>query len=157
MTLATVLRAIEEAFPVVARRPDEELMEHKTGCTLCDCERQWILERSQPYPTELSDDAVRGISLELSCYSAAGLQWVMPSLARAALKNSGGDDLVAERWVISLANSQSGSENRRRLRWLTRQQIAALVALFNFKFDQTDRSYRTDIAKAISLLRTLKS
>jgi hypothetical protein len=159
VTFADVITAIEESFPFVARPPNEQLMEHPTGCILCDCEREWIMARSEPHPAELSEDAARGASLELSCYSASGAKWLMPSLLRCALSESNSSDpLVAERLLYSFAY-RSALNFQERLTLMSSDQIAVIIKLFVFQRDRTvlRKRFRFELLKAIAFLRSLQS
>jgi hypothetical protein len=155
VTFADVITAIEESFPFGARPPDENLMEHPTGCLLCDCEREWILERSEPHPAELSEDAARGASLELTCFSAAGVQWLMPSLLRCALQDSSGDNLVAERLIYRFAAGLD-SDFLQNLNLLTSDQIGVIIQVLVFSAaTDFNEFYQNQLLRAIAFLRSI--
>ena len=78
---------IEKFFPFVDKPKGVELSFHKDDCLHCEFLRQDLQKFSN---RQLSKDGIQAIYSEMSCLSAKGWQWALPSYLRFCLEQEPG-------------------------------------------------------------------
>ena len=121
-----LLEEVQRVFPPVEKPGGLELSFHKVGCGDC----AYLRTELEKYTgRELPVDAIRWIATEMSCLSAKGWRWVLPSYLKWCV---GVDDtyngLPTEFLIYTLApNIKRQKETRQRMSELNGEQIACLV------------------------------
>lgn len=122
----TLLAEVAERFPLVPKPIGAALSFHAEGCFHCDYLRRDLELFQEP---ALSETAIRKIVGELTCLSAQGWRWILPTYLLGCLENAGGrfDDAI-EFLIYNLAPMQEHeAETRERLSRLDSGQIECLI------------------------------
>ena len=157
MTSAELLAEVSKVFPHVEKPKGLELSFHKDACSLC----QYLRRDLQAFSgRELPARGLRIIYNEMSCLSAAGWRWALPSYLRRCLAATGTyDDYETEFLIYNLGpKSEHQAETIQRLADLNDEQIACLVHFLGWCAVHPHWSdYCPDsIARAQSFLGTLR-
>jgi hypothetical protein len=121
-----VLKEVEQAFPFVQKPKGIDISFHRDDCAHCQYLRGDLEEYDQP---EIPRAGIRAVHSEMSCLSAAGWRWVLPSYLRQSLANTGDIyDTETEYLIYNLGPDQKyQTETLERLSALNSQQIACLI------------------------------
>jgi len=122
-----ILKAeIAEHLPAVPKPIGNALSFHAEGCAHCDYLRRDLEPFKEPMLTE---QAILEIFSEMSCLSADGWRWMLPSYLLQCLENPGGRlDSAIEFLIYNLAPTQKHeAETRERLAALHVDQLRCLV------------------------------
>jgi hypothetical protein len=96
-----LLQEVEAAFHPVEKPGGSSLSFHKSGCSSCEFLRRDLEQYSA---STLPDVAIRYLHNDLSCLSAEGLRWVLPSyLQRCITQNAKYDAIETEFLIYTLA------------------------------------------------------
>ena len=157
MTSAELLAEVNKVFPHVEKPKGLELSFHKDACFLCEYLRRDLQEFSG---RELPARGLRLIYNEMSCLSAAGWRWALPSYLRHSLTASATyDDCETEFLIYNLGpKPEHQEETIQRLAHLDDEQIACLIHFLEWCANHPHWSdYCADsIASAQSFMRLLR-
>lgn len=148
---------IDIAFPPVPKPVGDAISFHADDCANCQLVREHLSQYDGPY---LPDDAIRYLFDELSCLSAAGFRWVLPSYLRRCLAlESGYDALETEFLIYNLApGPEYEDEARARLSDLSQSQLRCVQHFV--EWCQTDPHWASycsaELEKAASFVRSLQ-
>ncbi len=152
-----LLREVEEIFPFVDKPLGLELSFHKDDCYSCTALR----EELEPYNgKEIPPNALRLIHQEMSCLSAKGWSWVLPSYLRYCLtKGARNNEMEIEFLIYNFGpDDEYVCHVLERLSDLSEGQIRYLEKFFSWLEGQIQWSkyHREDIEKAIEFLRNFE-
>jgi len=128
MNFESLIKEIETVFPFVEKPAGINISFHKIDCYQC----LYLRQEMEKYPvSELPKAALRYIHDELSCLSAKGWAWVLPSYLRYCVKsNSTYDGVETEFLIYNLSPElKYQKETLNRLSALNKKQI---LCLFHF-------------------------
>jgi len=113
-------------LPPVPKPEGRDISLHESGCWQCKYLRD---DLAQYEDSELPNEAIRSLHQELSCLSARGWRWVLPSYLRRCLTQDPAYDAVETEFLIyNLGPSpEHESETRERLSALNREQVNCLA------------------------------
>lgn len=159
MVNTAALRAeVELRFPMVPKPAGVALSFHSEGCLHCEYLRRDLEPFSEP---ELPEQAIYEIIREMSCLSALGWRWMLPSYLLTCLEDpSGRLDNAIEFLVYSLAPAEEHeAEAREQLSGLDAEQIACLVHFLQWcAAHEHWGSYCPDeIARGLAFLPTVRT
>lgn len=119
-------KEIEPAFTFVEKPNGLSLSFHKDDCHQCGYLRD---DLAQYKGKELPPEGIREIHQEMSCLSAQGWRWALPSYLRYCLTEEAGyDQLEIEFLIYNLAPELKYQlETKRRLSALSQDQILCLI------------------------------
>lgn len=121
-----LLQEVENTFPFVQKPKGIEISFHKDDCLLCRYLREDLEEYDQP---EIPQAGIQEVHTEMSCLSATGWRWVLPSYLRQSLAAAGDIyDNETEFLIYNLGPApEYQPETLERLSALNPQQIACLI------------------------------
>lgn len=158
MNTADLIKEVDEVFPPVPKPHGVDLSFHKVGCDECRYVRQ-DLEGIDG--SELPFETLRYLRGELSCLSAKGWRWVLPSYLKHCLTvDSTYDDLETEFLIYNLGPElKYQKETLERLSLLNKSQIECLVHFLQWCEVHPHWSgyCREDIARALAFMRTVRA
>jgi hypothetical protein len=126
MNTEALLAEVERVFPFVDKPDGLDLRFHKDDCAHC----QFLAEDLEAFPgKELPPPALRNICNEMSCLSALGWRWALPSYLRHCLKVTDTyDDMETEFLIYSLGPAPEHQPDAIQcLSALNREQVHCLV------------------------------
>ncbi|XQE65164.1 DUF6714 family protein [Pseudomonas sp. P3C3] len=158
MKTETIQSEVEKHFPFVAKPKGAAVSFHKDDCLHCNFLREDLL----PYKGhELPVDAIRCLHQEMSCLSASGWRWALPSYLRYCLtKEAEASGMETEFLIYNLGPAPKyQAEARVRLSALNQEQINCLL---NFLLWCKEHEYWStycpeDIQRAIEFILTLRA
>ena len=117
---------IERLFPFVPKPEGSSLPFHKDECFECEHVRMYLAEYEG---SELPPKAIRWIYQEMSCLSADGWRWVLPSYLRYCLtQEASSSDIETEFLIYNLGPSERfKDETLNRLSMFNSDQIKCLI------------------------------
>ena len=126
MGTAELLSEVESEFPFVSKPQGIALSFHKDKCDLCEYLRS---DLETVTGKELSREALRDIYNEMSCLSAEGWRWALPSYLRHCLGASGSyDDSETEFLIYNLGPlPEHQAETLQHLAALSNEQLGCLI------------------------------
>jgi hypothetical protein len=86
MDTEALLKEIDNVFPGIAKPKGLDLTFHKVGCMQCQDLREDFFQYTD---ANLPPEAIRYLHQELSCLSAKGMLWVLPSYLKYCLSDAG--------------------------------------------------------------------
>lgn len=156
MQTRQLLQAVENAFPFVPKPAGNELSFHQDDCLQCEFLRNDLVKYEQ---AELPAEAIRDVHMDMSCLSAAGWRWVLPSYLRQSLTTPGDIfDSETEFLIYNLApEPRFQTETLERLSALNPQQIACLIIFLEWCADHEHWSdyCPEEIHRGLEFLRRL--
>ena len=126
MDSENLIKEIELVFPFVERPKGIQVSFHKVDCYQC----LYLRQEMERYPgTELPKEALRYLHNELSCLSAKGWAWVLPSYLRYCVTaDETYDGMETEFLIYNLSpDLKFQKETMQRLSLLNREQITCLI------------------------------
>lgn len=119
-------KEIEECFPYLEKPIGSELSFHGEGCHQCYFLRADLEEYKGK---ELPPDAIRHIHQELTCLSASGYSWVLPSYLRFCLTDLAAyNQMETEFLIYNLGPKEEFQpDTLKRLSELNKRQINCLL------------------------------
>jgi len=127
MNTETLLQEVEKTFVPVKKPSGFAISFHKVGCDECDYLRNYLEVCTDPL---LPPEAIRYMHGELSCLSAKGWRWVLPSYLHhclAADSTTDGDQ-ATEFLIYNLGpDLKYQKETMQRLSLLNLKQIDCLI------------------------------
>jgi hypothetical protein len=119
-----LLEEINAVLPPVPKPEGTAISFHESGCSHCEYLRN---DLAQYTDSELSNEDIRSLHQEMSCLSARGWRWVLPSYLRRCLTQDLYDPVETEFLIYNLGPSEEhDAETRERLALLSQQQVACL-------------------------------
>jgi len=88
MNSEVLIQEIEKAFPYIKKPQGLELSFHKDECPHC----YYLRKEMEQYDEAIPKEGLRWLHNELSCLSAKGMQWVLPSLLKYCVSTNGVSD-----------------------------------------------------------------
>jgi hypothetical protein len=157
MDTQAMIEEVERVFTPVSKPSGLELSFHKLDCDQC----AYLRNDMEIYKDQwLPPQALRYLHGEMSCLSAKGWRWVLPSYLRHCLTaDSSHDDLETEFLIYNLGpDLKFQRETIKRLSLLNGEQVNCLVHLLEWcaKHPHWSEYCPEDISKALSFMRTLK-
>jgi hypothetical protein len=157
MNTEMLLKEVEKVFVPVAKPSGFAISFHKVGCDLCRYLRNDLEIHKDRW---LPPDAIRTIYGEISCLSAKGWRWVLPSYLHHCLVADSTTDhnQETEFLIYNLGpDLKYQKETMQRLSLLNAKQIACLIHFLEWCADHEYWSVycREDINKALAFMRTL--
>jgi uncharacterized protein DUF6714 len=155
MDTHSLLAEIDQVLPPVSKPKPNAVPIHATGCGQCDDLRADLAEYNDPV---LPPEAIRYIHNDLSCLSAHGLRWVLPSYLKVCLTRDKYDPLETEFPIYSLAPSpEDEPDTRQRLSALNLRQLMCLLHFLEWCRDHAHWSAYCpeEIADAILFLQSV--
>ena len=158
MKTETVLSHVEQVFGFIKKPRGNSISFHKNDCLQCKFLRQEL----QPYKDmELPYQGIFCVFQDMSCLSAKGWRWVLPSYLRYCLtKEAEISGMETEFLIYNLGpNIGHQTETLERLSDLNQEQINCLL---NFLFwcrehDYWSKYYLSDIKRAIGFIQKLRA
>lgn len=155
MVTAELLSEVERAFPFVAKPQGLDLSFHKDECPLCEYLRQDLEAFTGQ---ELPRKALRDIYSEMSCLSAEGWRWALPSYLRhcLAVTDTYGDS-ETEFLIYNLGPApEHQRETLQRLAALNDEQIGCLIHFLEWcdVHPHWSEYCKEDISRALEFMRT---
>ncbi len=158
MKTETIQSDVERLFTFVAKPKGTEISFHKDDCFKCKYLRKDLL----PYKDqELPIEAIRCLHQEMSCLSASGWRWALPSyLGYCLTKEAEASGMETEFLIYNLGPApEYQAEARDRLSALNQDQINCLL---NFLFWCKEHEHWStycpeEIQRAIEFILTLKA
>ena len=151
-----LLQEIEAAFPPSEKPEGSALSFHQSGCSECEYLRQDLEQYSA---LTLPDEAIRYLHNDLSCLSAQGLRWVLPSyLRRCVTQDAEYDAIETEFLIYNLAPEENFEDGTRsRFSWLSREQIKCIFHFLEWCRDHPywSKYCAKDIARALTFVCSL--
>ena len=125
METQTLLQEIDALLPPVPKPVGTAISFHESECAHCEYLRNYLAQYTAP---ELPDEAIRYLHQEMSCLSARGWRWVLPSYLRRCLTQDLYDPVETEFLIYRLGPSaEHENEMRERLSALSQQQVGCLA------------------------------
>ena len=155
MDAHSLLAEIDQVLPPVLKPKPNDVAFHALGCGQCDDLRADLTEYSDRV---LPPEAIRYIHNELSCLSAHGLRWVLPSYLKVCLTQDLYDPLETEFLIYNLApNPEDEADARQRLSALDLRQLMCLLHFLEWCRDHPHWSTYcpTEIADGILFLQSV--
>ena len=158
MNIQTLLDEVERSFGFVAKPRADAISFHDTACDLCSYLRQDLL----PYKDEqLPYEAIRCVHQEMSCLSATGWRWVLPSYLRYCLTEAAQvSEMEIEFLIYNLAPSAKHQpDTLKRLSALNQMQISCVLSFLRWCENHKKWSAYcpAEIQQAIEFISTLKA
>ena len=158
MDTDALLREVKEVFPPVPKPPDIQISFHKVGCPDCQYLREDLREFSGP---ELPFEVLRDVHQEMTCLSAKGWRWVLPSyLTHCLTTESVYDDMETEFLIYNLGPElKYQKETLERLSLLNKAQVECLIHFLEWcSVHEHWSTYSPEnIASAIAFMRTVRA
>ncbi len=158
MNTEELLREIAITFPPIEKPNNLVISFHKDECFQCEYLRK---DLSEFYGTLLPVKAIRTIHQEMSCLSAQGWRWVLPSyLTHCVSVKTVSDDMETEFLIYNLGPSQQfQDETLERLSALNFPQIDCLIHFLEWcsAHEHWAAYCPEDIERALSFMRTVKN
>ncbi|MDX5373726.1 MAG: hypothetical protein LPK18_14990 [Pseudomonadaceae bacterium] len=158
MKTETILNEVERAFGFVAKPKGASISFHKDGCFQCDFLRKDLLAykgRELPY------EAIRCINQEMSCLSASGWRWALPSYLRYCLTTkTDAADMETEFLIYNLGPAPKyQAEAIMRFSALNQEQINCLHSflLWCQEHERWSKYCPEHIERAINFILTLRA
>lgn len=157
MDTEALLSEVERAFPYVEKPRGPDLSFHADGCGLC----RYLREDLELYSgRELPPQALRTIHGDMSCLSAAGWSWVLPSYLRHCLTVAGtSNDPETEFLIYNLSPPpEDRAQTTERFGALDEEQLACLVHFLEWCGAHAHWSdyCKDDISAALLFVRELR-
>ncbi|MCP4488288.1 MAG: hypothetical protein GY820_13345 [Gammaproteobacteria bacterium] len=157
MDTEILTKQIEDSFPFVPKPKGEGLSFHKDDCFHCGYLRGDLEDYNDP---ELPPEGIRLIHQEMSCLSAKGWRWALPSYLRYCLTDEAAyNEMEIEFLIYNFAPiEEHKKETKERLGELNTQQIDCLINFIDWCNSQDKwASYcPAEIAGAKEFLNSLK-
>jgi hypothetical protein len=154
MMTAELLSEVEHVFPFVEKPQELDLSFHKDECYHCEFLRRDLVNFTGQ---ELPRDALRVVFNEMSCLSAAGSRWVLPSYLRHCLAVADTyDDSETEYLIYNLGPApEHQCETRERLAALNDEQITCLIHFLEWcgVHPYWSAYCQEDISRALAFMR----
>ena len=152
-------KEIEECFPFLEKPIDSELSFHSEGCHECYFLRTDLEEYAGK---ELPSDAIRHVHQALTCLSAKGYSWVLPSYLRFCLTDEATyNQMETEFLIYNLGPSeQFQPDTLNRLSRLNQKQINCILHFLEWcnSPEHWAREYCGDeVLSAITFIRKLNA
>ena len=156
MDTVALLEEIDRVFPLVAKPSGDLIMFHQSGCYECEGVRNDLEQYSEP---SLPDNAIRYLHNDMTCLSADGWRWVLPSYLKRCVTQDLYDPVETEFLIYNLSpNEKYEAETKQRLSKLSQEQLACLVHFIEWCENHPHWSEycAAEIPKAIEFLHSLK-
>ncbi len=157
MDTEALLKEVEKVFVQVNKPSGLAISFHKVGC--CQCEylrKDMACHEGQWLPSE----AIRYLHGEMSCLSAKGWRWVLPSYLRHCLtQDTNKDPKETEFLIYNLGPAlKYQKETIQRLSMLNAEQITCLIHFLEWcaAHEHWSKYCPEDIDKALAFMRTLR-
>ncbi len=151
-----LLGLVNEVFPSVPKPEGPALCAHQHGCPHCN----YLSKALEPYCLpDLSQEALSVVHREMTCLSAAGWRWVMPSYLRRCIDMP--DGFVAPEAEFLIYNLGPGEKFRQetaeRLSALNGAQIRCLIKFIEWcsEHETWGAECRAEIGEAREFLGSL--
>ncbi len=155
MVTAELFSEVERVFPFIAKPQGLDLSSHKGECPLCEYLRQDLEAFTGQ---ELPREALRDIYNEMSCLSAEGWRWALPSYLRHCLTVTDNyNDSETEFLIYNLGPAaEHQAETLQRLAALNEEQINCLVHFLEWcnLHPHWSEYCKDDVSRAIAFMRT---
>ncbi len=127
---AELVEKINRVFPPTSKPADTDLIQHDTACVQC----AWTGTHLEPFEGPiLPFKALRGLHMEMSCLSAAGWRWALPSFLRYSLAGPHHDDLETESMIYFLGGVETSQpEARAGLALFDRSQLDCVLRVLEW-------------------------
>ena len=147
---------IDRIFPAVVKPADNDLVEHPVDCVQCS----WVRNHLRPFDGPiLPREALRGLHDDMSCLTAAGWRWAVPSFLRHCLSGPHIDDIETEFMIYFLGGVEASEPDiAARLASFDDAQISCLCHVLEWCTTHPHWSdYCADnVARALMFLRCLR-
>lgn len=158
MNTEELLRDIAVTFPPVEKPNGLAISFHKDECLQCEYLREDLNEFDGPV---LPAKAIRTIYQEMSCLSAQGWRWVLPSyLTHCVSVETVYDGIETEFLIYNLGpEQQSQDKTLERLSALNFHQIGCLIHFLEWcsAHEHWAAYCAEDIERALSFMRTVQN
>lgn len=112
-------------MPMVQKPPARSIMFHESGCFQCEYVRSDLEQYTEP---SLPDEAIRYLHNDMSCLSAAGWRWALPSYLKRCITQDLHDPIETEFLIYNLSpGEEHKAESEQRLSKLSLEQLDCLV------------------------------
>jgi hypothetical protein len=129
MQSEVLLQEIERAFPFVKKPEGIDISFHKDDCLHCKSLREDLQQYQEEF---LPPKGIREIYSEMSCLSAEGWRWALPSYLRFCVNNQPAKD-ETEFLIYNLGPEEKHHEETIiRLSKLSEEQIYCLVSFLQW-------------------------
>lgn len=158
MDTETLLLEVEKVFIPVNKPTGFALSFHKVGCASCEYLRKGLEIYTDRF---LSPEAIRYMHGEMSCLSAKGWRWVLPSYLHHCLTadSTTDGDQTTEFLIYNLGPAlKYQKETMQRLSLLNREHIDCLIHFLEWCAQHAYWSTYCpeDINKGLAFMRTLR-
>lgn len=107
---AALIEEIDRILPPIPKPADTELVEHPSGCLQCS----YVRDDLRKYDGQrLPHLPLRGLHMEMTCLSAAGWRWALPSFLSYSLSGPHHDDIETEFMIYFLGGVESSQPEAR--------------------------------------------
>ena len=158
MKSETILDIVERSFTFVEKPKGRSISFHKNDCWQCDSLREDLLQYKG---RELPVEAIRCLHQEMSCLSASGWRWVLPSFLRYCItKEAEESGMETEFLIYNLSPApEYQDEARIRLSALNKEQINCLLSLMLWckENEYWSTYYPNEIHNAIGFIQSLRA
>ncbi len=156
MKAETLMQEIEAAFPYVDKPKGLALSFHKDDCWHC----RELREDLEPYSgKEVPAEVIRYMHQDMSCLSAQGWLWALPSYLRVCIAQEGDYDAMETEFLIYnfAPKEEHQEETRQRFSAFNRAQVQCLVHFLEWCGEKEHWSQYCpeDISTGIAFLSTL--
>lgn len=158
MKTEMLIQEIENCFPYVEKPCGSELPFHKVGCNQCD----FLVADLEPYKEKkISEKGIREAYTEMSCLSAKGWCWVLPSYLRHCVLSIDESRDFAEFLIYNLSPREEHKQGvAERLSEINHEQLNCILS-FLYWCESSEHwvsKYCPDnLAEAIVFVNKLKS
>lgn len=148
---------IEKVFPFINKPKGITISFHKDSC--CQC--RYLREDLEKFNgRELSPEAIRQIHQEMSCLSAAGWRWVLPSYLRYSITEAAEYSKIETEFLIYNLSPELKyqPETIQRLSALSKDQILCLLHFLEWckQHKYWGEYCQEEICSGINFLMTLR-
>ncbi|WP_097459230.1 DUF6714 family protein [Mangrovitalea sediminis] len=158
MNTEDLRKEIEATFPFVEKPQGLALSFHKDACFQCE----YLRKDLQSFKgKELPPEGIREIHQEMSCLSAKGWRWVLPSYLRYSLAEDASYDKTETEFLIY--NLSPGLkyqlETKQRLAALNEEQLLCLIHFLEWcqEHEHWGQYCAEEISAGIAFLSTLRA
>jgi hypothetical protein len=130
MKTETLIQEIENCFPYVEKPQGLALPFHRDGCHQCE----FLVEDLAPYKEQkVSEKGIREVYTEMSCLSAKGWRWVLPSYLRECVLFVEESRDFTEFLIYNLCPAEAHTQGAiERLSELNQAQLNCILSFLNW-------------------------